>query len=1148
MIRKISSKLTAICIICLSIVSFMSINNVFADSWGGFTGSGSGGGGGGGYTNCARVSQSVRSNDCNGVSWIYYKYIGSNPGETVTFAPHAETGQSISGICAQPGYGFYHFGYNARFNGVTDPYSGDWLTNTNGYEGQVGSWLHVTAPTTTRINNGATIWGVSNEGVYHIILNSNGQPAYQATQFHTDSEVSGIFTGNPDFSAYGWRPNDLYAFCSTEDGTNLNKDIASRSKVAAPEASDYSGWDDSIRKTASGSYDETSVVFRHEIKLDNVASGDVNVNYTLSYTNSAGTVSRVSNNASGTATVASGSDTVSVPGGTYNVSVPFGQEVTICETITHPYKIKDSPGNSKSVACIKLKGSKPTTVCETSEGIGFPDGYDYAQITATDLNTGAKGETGMNGGVKAKDIWARPGDKIKYAYCLNPGAKILAESYGHGGAVNNTYRVSAFSTTGNSESYYFGNTINSLRAWSNINKSTAFASPSDDSTDYRCSINGYPSSQRGYYQIPGQLTADCPSSLKTKPSDVGSTIEQSLNWQPYHTHIKYVHQTCSSSWTDSKGNSHSYSYDCSYYTFDYARTDTGASGSSSASINIPYNYVLKPYLVNENYNAGGVVFGGQTMKVTGYIPMSPRSNSAVVGNPTYATISKPTKVKFSVHYDLNGGTYAWGPSKEQTVTVNPKGKLTGTDASETPSGFDPTFEFQVSDDSYGYRDGLGTWHDIDVGSQVCVDMTVDPIDSHNNENLSASAGNSGAALVSSGRNQKTYTVCNTFAKKPTMSVESSNAYANGIDARDGAGINTSIVPKTLGGGTYLFGSWSEYGVYGNVKFDNKSGMASGAALGYELSNGGTSTNAYRYNSGNVAKSPIAVCTFSTQTFANSNCANGQPYNSTDKANIGTASVDQFKSRIKDRFMSGDVTPITGLRCSTDINGQCFITRNGTKYANLSRTTEMNKRKDSNGITHLIYNENGGNAIYSAPVISCENITAGGIVSDDDYFTNMTNVAQVSGTLVLNGDIESGLCDGSDDDDPVMSNLGQITEQILIADKVYLTNNVKRVDAIIIANEVNTCAYNTVDDFSSGNKVTKSNLNSDMCNNSVVFNAPVITKKLVLARTAGAGHQNSSIQRAEIFNLRMDTYFWSYSQMQRYSQAVTTFSRELPVRY
>ena len=161
---------------------------------------------------------------------------------------------------------------------------------------------------------------------------------------------------------------------------------------------------------------------------------------------------------------------------------------------------------------------------------------------------------------------------------------------------------------------------------------------------------------------------------------------------------------------------------------------------------------------------------------------------------------------------------------------------------------------------------------------------------------------------------------------------------------------------------------------------------------------------------------------------------------------------------------------------------------------------------------------------------------------------MTNVAQVSGTLVLNGDIESGLCDGSDDDDPVMSNLGQITEQILIADKVYLTNNVKRVDAIIIANEVNTCAYNTIDDLYNDHKITTGNLNSDVCNNSVVFNAPVITKKLILARTAGAGHQESSIQRAEIFNLRMDTYLWSYAQMQRYSQAVTTFSRELPVRY
>ena len=84
-------------------------------------------------------------------------------------------------------------------------------------------------------------------------------------------------------------------------------------------------------------------------------------------------------------------------------------------------------------------------------------------------------------------------------------------------------------------------------------------------------------------------------------------------------------------------------------------------------------------------------------------------------------------------------------------------------------------------------------------------MTVWPLDSHNNTN------DNNVALSDNGNSKGVYTVCNTYAKKPTMSIESSNAYANGE-------IDTSTTPKTFSGGTYLFGSWSEYSIFGKVKF------------------------------------------------------------------------------------------------------------------------------------------------------------------------------------------------------------------------------------------------------------------------------------------------------------------------------------------
>lgn len=40
----------------------------------------------------------------------------------------------------------------------------------------------------------------------------------------------------------------------------------------------------------------------------------------------------------------------------------------------------------------------------------------------------------------------------------------------------------------------------------------------------------------------------------------------------------------------------------------------------------------------------------------------------------------------------------------------------------------------------------------------------------------------------------------------------------------------------------------------------------------------------------------------------------------------------------------------------------------------------------------------------------------------------------------------------------------------------------------------------------------------------------------------------TIKRAEIFYLGMENYLWSFNQMTRYNQAITTYSRELPPRY
>ena len=167
-------------------------------------------------------------------------------------------------------------------------------------------------------------------------------------------------------------------------------------------------------------------------------------------------------------------------------------------------------------------------------------------------------------------------------------------------------------------------------------------------------------------------------------------------------------------------------------------------------------------------------------------------------------------------------------------------------------------------------------------------------------------------------------------------------------------------------------------------------------------------------------------------------------------------------------------------------------------------------------------------------------------------------------MVIDGNIIVG-DRNNHDDDPVLNNTGEIAQVVIVARKVEITSRVNQIDAIILADEVDTCAYTSVNKFINGTRASigggsgKETINStdESCsgyNNAtgksgpLIFSGPVFTKKITLNRTYGASSSTSSIKRAEIFYLDPYNYLWSFGQMSRYSQAVTTYSRELPSRY
>ena len=63
-----------------------------------------------------------------------------------------------------------------------------------------------------------------------------------------------------------------------------------------------------------------------------------------------------------------------------------------------------------------------------------------------------------------------------------------------------------------------------------------------------------------------------------------------------------------------------------------------------------------------------------------------------------------------------------------------------------------------------------------------------------------------------------------------------------------------------------------------------------------------------------------------------------------------------------------------------------------------------------------------------------------------------------------------------------------------------------------------------------------------------MNGPVITDRLLLYRTAGAGTGAAAGDPAEVFNLRPDAYLWATALQNETARVKTVEFKELPPRY
>lgn len=129
-------------------------------------------------------------------------------------------------------------------------------------------------------------------------------------------------------------------------------------------------------------------------------------------------------------------------------------------------------------------------------------------------------------------------------------------------------------------------------------------------------------------------------------------------------------------------------------------------------------------------------------------------------------------------------------------------------------------------------------------------------------------------------------------------------------------------------------------------------------------------------------------------------------------------------------------------------------------------------------------------------------------------------------------------------DRAVNNDSDFRQIIIIADgDITIDQGVKRVDAWLIAQGIiNTCAVN--------GSQNANDVNMKNCDNQLRVRGGTVSKGLRLWRTAGSDGtaKDTLADPAEIFNQSVDAYLWAQSQSGSAGKIVTTYTKELPVRY
>ena len=520
-----------------------------------------------------------------------------------------------------------------------------------------------------------------------------------------------------------------------------------------------------------------------------------------------------------------------------------------------------------------------------------------------------------------------------------------------------------------------------------------------------------------------------------------------------------------------------------------------------ATVHTPYNYTTGVTLKSNNLKYG--LAGTNISDFELSLRRNARKNPKVTeDSSSYVTKTKPTKfqvfsfkvasgvpeasVKLNDEYvrgDGSGiacGNYLSSAGGCEVINRASGDKVLSGDSTILNNSTDKQISVSIPDNA-------------EIGSKICLVGAIWPADSHDlpTSVLDRNSDQAPALKEDGAYWHLSEPSCFTVAKKPTLQVRNSGAYAGG-------NIDTAVSRRA----GKAYGSWADYEL---IAGSGIRGMASGAMF-WGAGRESVSTPSCYY-------SPLSITNVKCSSAADRNVVGNAPESKGAASYPGT-----ILSNVKSRFTRSDANKTTSLQEP----GFCQLNIETGEYEALGGRTDFNCLDNGTNYTYLegdAHTPSGDSWLKSVR----------------DY-RSTTWVTYVTGTLYIDQNMFYG--DPIARENTTYSDITDIAQRILIAKNIKISPNVTHLDAWLLAEDsIDTCAP------------ADGKLGTTHCDQQLTVTGPVIAKRLSLNRSFGGnGGVQSNSQAAEVFRLSPMTYLWSYAQSTRSLQAPTTYQRELPTRY